>query len=1550
MQDNLLFADQIATILDNAPVAVLVSALETKELLYTNSLAKQLFLQQSIHQTDTCYHVAGFDAPCPFCHAGSMNRSQLQVREFCHPVNGRVYQLSGKIIDWYSQPAHIEYIIDITEKKKEEENTRSLSAELQATFSSIPCGLCVYQFEGTQIKPLFHNPAFYKIMGYSQEHIHNIESRTEFLGVHEEDLDCLKDCIFEAVQTNGVFQHTYRVWNDQKQAYCWIHLEGSVKSQGDGSKLLYGVYTDVSQQIRLEQELTQANSEMRDIVNAIPGGVAIYKASGIFETVYFSDGVPQLTGYTVAEYQQLIKGDAVQMTYWEDTPAVVAKANEVIATHNTVKFEFRKLHRNGQIVWVRVQMKWIGEQDGCPLLHCVFHNITDLKQAQLEMNHLVNSIPGGIASYRVEGLRFIPTFYSDGVMELSGHTREEFRDLIQGNALNAVYEQDRERVMAAVKAALQTGSVLDVSYRMRHKDGGLIWIHLNGRRMGPLSESTQFYAVFTGMSAETRLFQSIANEMADGVYVIDKESYELLYTNESKHLFATGQNCTGQKCYQALHGKDSPCSFCTLKSHAPDGEEHEMHVEGTENYYTTRFREIVWNGIPAYVKYIRDITQEVQTRREKERLEQYFQTVVKNLPGGVAVVRYEKDGSMVPEFLSDGFAAMTGMSLQAAWKLYRQDAMAGVHPDDLNWVRQQMDAYIAGGDSTCEIIYRLQRGDGGYNWVKNNLTMIQNEEGESRVYAVYNDITREREEQERVRQQYNRLIMQHYRTPGPNALIIGHCNITQNRILEIIDYTNSALLETFGTSREQFFTGISGLIPDESERREFLSIYLNAPALAAFARNETERLLECFVQLPQESRGRYVQFKMNMVTTPDSGGVTGILTVTDITEQTISHRILHQTSVTSYDFIIDLNLFEDTYAVLIRNKNARCVPPQHGRHSEQMAKMLDTAIVPKDKQAYASALAPQEILRRLHEEGAYTFSFSILDEHGDIRTKNMTVSAVDLRLGRVCLVRTDITESMREQQGLLNMMAYTFELLVFIEITSGRFTMYTRQTVLGNLSPYILENYNDSVERLEEFYLSGEGSAQVKEQFNLHTIVRRLEEKPSGYDFVFPYRSQDGVRYKQINVLWGDENHRTVCMVRADVTDMLAEERQTKKALEQALVLAEDANRAKSDFLSSMSHDIRTPMNAIMGMTALAVAHLDDSSRVADCLHKISISSKHLLSLVNDVLDMSKIERSKITLNRMNISLPELLEQLSAIMTPQARAGGIQFELHTREIMHEHFYGDPLRINQILINILSNAIKFTPEGGRVTFLAQEIPPLHAGDKVRFRFTIEDTGIGMSQEFLSHIFVPFTRSSTAAQIEGTGLGLSITKGLVDLMGGTITVESQVHQGTVFQIELECETAQADDASHTAAYDTGSDSPAGGKLFEKRRFLVAEDNAINAEILCELLEMEGAACVLKTDGAQAVREFQGTQPGTYDAILMDIQMPEMNGYEATRAIRELSRPDAQEIPIVAMTANAFAEDIQASMDAGMTAHVAKPIDLTVLRTTLKRVLGPTQASLE
>ena len=1418
--------DLAVAVLDNSPVAVFVSSVSSHKLLYANRLAKELF--PGVNQPDAaCYSVAGFDAPCPFCHTGEMNPTRLTVREYHHPRSGRTYQLSGKLIDWAGEPVHIEYILDITQAKREEERRCKIQEELEATFGGIPCGLCVYQAEGESILPLFHNSAFFEIMGYSDEHIRMVIRETDYLGVHPQDLDELRVKIKKAILNGGVMRHTYRLWNDRAGEYRWIHLEGAVRTGADGRKLLYCVYSDAGEQKRLENELIDANGKMRE--------------------------------------------------------------------------------------------------------------------TQQELDHLVNSITGGIASYQIMDGRFVPIFYSEGVAALSGHTREEYEEMFGRDALDVVYEQDRERVCAQAMSAVESGAVLDVFYRICHKDGRLIWVHLNGRRLGTLPGAVRFYAVITGMSAETRLFQSIANETADAIYIINKENYDLLYANESKGLFAHGRPCVGHKCFSALHGKSKPCEFCTLNIYGPDGEEHAIAVDGTDRFFSSRIKETNWNGIPSYVQYIRDVTKEVGIRRDKDRLEMYFHTLVDNLPGGISVIRCEPDGRMKPEFFSEGFPVMLHMSQQEAQELFKDDLFAAIHPDDAAAVQKKLRQFMGSDQPRLELTLRMQRSDGGYIWVKTALSMLKAQDGVLRLYLMYTDITKTVEEKDQLRRQYEELILKHYRTPDPNTLILGHCNISKNRILEIWDSTNSGLLSAFGSVREEFFTGLSTLIVEQTERQAFLNVYLNRPSMEAFQRNDTERVMTCFVKLPREETGRYVKILMNLVTAPDTGDITGILTVTDVTEQTISDRILHQLSVTSHDYVIDLDLNRDVYTVLTLNQNARRVPQPTGRHSERVAYMAKAVVAPKDVRLYTQSLEPGEMRRRLDKEGAYTFTYSVTDEEGDIRTKNMTVSAIDMRLGRVCLVCTDITASVREQQGLLHMMAYTFELMCFLDVISGGLTMYTRQMVLENLPPYLIGNYSDSIPLFLDRYLPKEATGGMDSQFSLETIRKRLEREPSGYDFVFPYQAEEGLRYKQVNVLWGDRNHRTVCMVRADVTDILAAERSSKKALEEALAFAKEANRAKSDFLSAMSHDIRTPMNAIMGMTTLALAHLDDRERVESCLQKIAVSNKHLLSLINDVLDMSRIERSKIAMSRMEISLPEIVEQLAWIMEPQTQSAGLRFEVCTEGIAHPYFYGDSLRINQVLLNLLSNAVKFTPEGGQVRFAVQELPAQKGGDHVRYRFTISDTGIGMPEEFLFHIFEPFARSLNTARIEGTGLGLSITKGLVDLMEGEITVQSSESKGSTFRVELEFEKAAGKTVRRSKAALDGGAGAAKGKPLSGCVFLIAEDNAINAEILCELLSMYGAEAVVKTDGLQAVEEFRVTAPGTYDAILMDIQMPVMNGYEACRRIRALDRPDAGAIPVIAMTANAFAEDIHKALEAGMNAHVAKPIDLRILQETLSSVLA-------
>ena len=400
------------------------------------------------------------------------------------------------------------------------------------------------------------------------------------------------------------------------------------------------------------------------------------------------------------------------------------------------------------------------------------------------------------------------------------------------------------------------------------------------------------------------------------------------------------------------------------------------------------------------------------------------------------------------------------------------------------------------------------------------------------------------------------------------------------------------------------------------------------------------------------------------------------------------------------------------------------------------------------------------------------------------------------------------------------------------------------------------------------------------------------------------------------------------------------EERKSSLLLEQALDIARSSNEAKSQFLANMSHDIRTPINAIVGMTKIARESGEASEKITSCLDAITVSSRHLLELINDVLDMSRIESGQLELQERRFDLDDVVAEVEAIIRPQAQAKGQDLHVDCSGVEHKVFAGDELRISQILLNLASNAVKYTQEGGSISFVVSELEKTRSS-YARLVFAILDNGMGMSPEFVERIFDPFERSEEASisRIQGTGLGMSITKALIDAMGGVVEVDSEVGSGSAFRVTLELRLASPketrpplDDAPTVAPYD-----------FEGKRFLLAEDNELNAEIMIELLGHRGAEVEWAENGEAACEAFARRPVGYYDAVLMDVMMPIMNGYEAARAIRACAGTCAADVKIIALTANAFAEDVKTALDAGMDAHVAKPVDIDGLAGVLGRICG-------
>lgn len=483
-------------------------------------------------------------------------------------------------------------------------------------------------------------------------------------------------------------------------------------------------------------------------------------------------------------------------------------------------------------------------------------------------------------------------------------------------------------------------------------------------------------------------------------------------------------------------------------------------------------------------------------------------------------------------------------------------------------------------------------------------------------------------------------------------------------------------------------------------------------------------------------------------------------------------------------------------------------------------------------------------------------------------------------------------------------------------------------------------DYSMFVNRFQEQLFSPEDKARMREEFSVGHMKELMDR---GIDrFTAEYRKKAGTEYRWISctVYFEPESNirHGVLLALQDIHEQKQKEEEQKKALWDACYAAKSANRAKSDFLSRMSHDIRTPMNAIIGMTNLAVLHLDDRERVKDCLDKIDVSSRLLLNLVNEVLDMSKIDSGKFELSSKEFCLTELCRGMISMIKPAFQEKRQKLFSNMDTVKHDLVIGDPVRIQQVFMNIMSNANKYTPEGGTIIFTLEELDDAqdHMG-KYQFRF--QDNGIGMSTEFLQTIFEPFTRAQDSRMKEtaGTGLGMAITQNIVQMMNGVIEVESSRHTGSTFTVIISLKLQENDNAPIAVP---GADIKISDLHFENKVILLVEDNDMNLEIAREIIRMSGASVETAQNGEEGLKKFSLSPPWYYSAVFMDIQMPVLNGYEASRQIRGLFREDADKVPIFAMTANAFVEDVAAAKNAGMNEHIAKPIDIKHLTAVMHK----------
>lgn len=576
-----------------------------------------------------------------------------------------------------------------------------------------------------------------------------------------------------------------------------------------------------------------------------------------------------------------------------------------------------------------------------------------------------------------------------------------------------------------------------------------------------------------------------------------------------------------------------------------------------------------------------------------------------------------------------------------------------------------------------------------------------------------------------------------------------------------------------------------------------------------------------------------------------------------------------------------------------------------------------------------------------------------------VRARFSIAEIQDGVLTRVIFASMDIneqklTELMEEQQkklyfesqNIIKGLSAFYHSVFYVDLVEETFqTFVIREDVAERL------NHSDEYGALFGIYyehlIHEEDKERFKQEMCLTAIKKRVQEGETIYDLEYRRDYSGYYGWMRIHIILAESRNGApikIILASHNVEKEKEQEAQSQQALFAAYEAARNANEAKSHFMAQMSHDIRTPMNAIIGMTAIAMGQADNEERVKDCLQKISLSSSHLLHLINEVLDMSKIERGQITLTEAPFSLKGMFHEIGSIVYSESMEKGQALRFLTDDIIHDNLLGDAGKIRQVLINLINNAIKYTPCGGTITVTSKEMTSGIPGVGC-FVFTVEDNGIGISEEFLDHIFVPFAREENChvRKVQGTGLGMSISHGIVTAMQGSIRVESKQGAGSRFIVTLTIRTLEEEGGEAAVLRALSGNT---GRTLEMclqgLRLLLVEDNELNMEIAETLLRDAGFIVDRAENGYEALKLFNDSEPGTYDAILMDLQMPVMDGYTAASEICSSSHPEAKSVPIIALTANAFAEDISKVMAAGMNDHVTKPIDFDRLLAALRKCI--------
>jgi len=1006
--------------------------------------------------------------------------------------------------------------------------------------------------------------------------------------------------------------------------------------------------------------------------------------------------------------------------------------------------------------------------------------------------------------------------------------------------------------------------------------------------------------------------------------------------------------------YISVMDKDMVCravsdSFARLMGREPDElygyTDSELYAGGTETaatdgegVHTRRFH--VRDGAGEVIGLVGVGSGSAERREPGEQAGVSWEgnELLNNIPVGCGIAHFE-NGFFYTDMTSEGLFLIPYITPEMIAVTSGAHFIDAVYEPDRQAVVREYERVKELPAETGSVDHRVRGGDGVLHWMNMKFRRAYMRNGVQYYYVIYSDIDSSKRaelELRKMRRMYEAAVQE-------SNLVVWEYDIAHHRIIMAenefteYDYRKFGLPKVTENAPQSLIQYI-----DDAYVDTFLEMYRRIDAGAARAD------CEVWYKLKPGTEPRCEHISYTTEFDDDGSPVKAYGIGQNITRQKLAQeeydRMREQLAGNLADVVgsFQLNLSKNLYI-----SGYSCYPGvaealAKKTADEHFAATADTVVSEDIKQGilkdYTCARLT-ELFQSGHKE---------LEREYPVKTSRGSVMWVHSTLHMMLNPSTgdvegityskDITKQKRNEAIVRIIVSENCEYVGIIDTAAGTYERHSGTwltgTETGQRFPY--DNIRKTVAAM---FMSPEGAKALLEKTELPAVVEALKNAPR---FTVPFRcraEENGVvPMKQISFCWLDVEHREILVTQQDVTAAYEQEQKHAEELRRAMLEAEHANAMKTEFLSNLSHDMRTPLNAVLGYAGFAIQSNDPAERT-DYLEKISRAGNLLLTLINDTLDLSKIESGAIALKLAPIGCGEVIGRVLAPIRPEMEKKHIRFTLENSHAVMATINIDALRVQEIFINLLSNAVKFTPDGGEIA-LVIECVKLEA-DCVHDRITVRDSGCGMSQEFLPKLFEPFTQERTKenADVGGSGLGLSIVKRLVDLMGGTIEVRSELGKGTEFEVCLDFE--RVDDGVAVLEDDGVRLETLAGS-----RVLLCEDNAMNREIAVKLLEMRGMTAECAENGQIGLRLFSSSEPGHFDAVLMDVRMPVMDGMAAAKAIRALDHPDAKSVPIFAMTADAFDDDVQKCLDAGMNGHIAKPIDPKLLYVKLAAAIRDTR----